>query len=520
MVVLLVVGAGGLTGPVGVVAAADCTFPTSSTDATGTNVTVAGEPDRVVTLNPSAAQTMWEIGAEEKVVGLSGFASYLDGAENRTNVYPTTSTGVNVEEVINLTPDLVLAPNTIPNDTVEQLRTAGLTVYKFETATDTAFIVEKTRRTGRLVGECEGANDRADRMQAEVATIGEATSGVDRPRVFYDFFGFTAGSGTFIDTIITTAGGENVAAEAGISGYASYSDEIVVANDPEWILLNSDDPTVPDTAAFAGTTAEAEGQNVTVDANYVSQPAPRIVQPMLTLVKALHPAEYQAAKEGVEEIRDEEEEPELPPPAFSITSVTLDRERVELNEQATIVATVSNDGGPGTFEARLYRNDSLKDTEYAEVDGGDSATVRFDHTFSSWGRHVVRVNDRRVGTVVVVKDLDGESGDSADSAASNTTNSTLANTTTEGTPDPPASTRVPTTSGDDRAGSDSTTGRQPTPTDTTAGTGAPTATLTAPPSGAATADATTVRSSGQPGFGVGVAVVGLVATGLAHRRRQ
>ncbi|MFB6078001.1 MAG: cobalamin ABC transporter substrate-binding protein, partial [Halarchaeum sp.] len=67
-------------------AATTCAFPVTVTDATGANVTVADEPGRIVTLNPSAAQTAWEIGAKPKVVGVSQYASYLDGASERANV--------------------------------------------------------------------------------------------------------------------------------------------------------------------------------------------------------------------------------------------------------------------------------------------------------------------------------------------------------------------------------------------------------------------------------------------------
>jgi iron complex transport system substrate-binding protein len=58
-----------------------CSFPVSKVDATGTTVSLNKEPERVVTLSPSAAQIMWEIGAKEKVVGVTQYASYLKGAD-------------------------------------------------------------------------------------------------------------------------------------------------------------------------------------------------------------------------------------------------------------------------------------------------------------------------------------------------------------------------------------------------------------------------------------------------------
>lgn len=276
-------------------AAGQCTYPFSATDATGLPVTVSDEPTRVVTLGPSAAQTMWEIGAKDKVVGVSKYASYLEGASAKTNISGSGQTFVVAEKVVALDPDLVLAPNIIPNETVATLRDAGLTVYRFEAAASIEDVIRKTERIGRLTGECEGAAETIAWMESELATVREAVSGQDRPRVIYTFFGYTAGSGTFVHEIITTAGGENLAATAGISGYGQLNQEIVVDQNPEWIVLNSGAPTVPKTAAYNGTDAVRNDQVVVVNENYVSQPAPRIVLSIRKLARTFHPDAYAAA---------------------------------------------------------------------------------------------------------------------------------------------------------------------------------------------------------------------------------
>jgi iron complex transport system substrate-binding protein len=272
-----------------------CTFPVTVTDASGTEVTVDAEPERVVSLSPSAAQTMWEIGAREKVVGVTQFAAYLDGADERVNVSGPGQTPVSTEKVVGADPDLVLAPNVVSDETVRKLRESGLTVYKASFATSLEDVVEKTRTIGRLVGACEGATERVTAMESELDRIERAVEGEDRPRVLYTSFGFTAGEGTFIDELITTAGGRNVAAESGITGYKEISPETVVQQDPEWIVLNEDQPTVPETDAYNATTAVQEGNTVVLDRNYLSQPAPRIMQPLRKLARTFHPEAYAAA---------------------------------------------------------------------------------------------------------------------------------------------------------------------------------------------------------------------------------
>jgi iron complex transport system substrate-binding protein len=78
-------------------------------------------------------------------------------------------------------------------------------------------------------------------MKDRIRTVRQAVKGEERPDVLYLFYGYTAGRGTFIEEIIRTAGGNNVAAEAGISGYKQISKEVVVKQNPEWIVLNDND---------------------------------------------------------------------------------------------------------------------------------------------------------------------------------------------------------------------------------------------------------------------------------------
>ncbi|AKH97996.1 PGF-CTERM-anchored ABC transporter substrate-binding protein [Halanaeroarchaeum sulfurireducens] len=301
--IALLVVLGGLVGPVGATVVAsdpaatapseDCAFPVERTDATGEPVTVEEEPETVVTLNPSAAQTMWEIGEREKVNGVSEYATYLEGAEDLTTV---GAWSVDVETVVKLDPDLVLAPNTVPPETVEKLRDSGLTVYKFEMATSLADVQSKTRLTGELVGACDAADRRADEMVDTLADLETAVEGEDRPRVLYHMGGgYTAGEGTFIDSIIEAAGGTNVAAQAGIDGYAEISEEIVVEQDPQWIFTNSDIGSVPSSSGYEQTTALEKNQTLVVNANYVSQPAPRTVRPVEEITRFLHPTAYHGA---------------------------------------------------------------------------------------------------------------------------------------------------------------------------------------------------------------------------------
>ena len=262
-----------------------CSFPVSMTDATGENVTLTERPERITTANPSAAQTLWELGARERVVGVTQYASYLDGADTKTNV--SASFGVDIERVVGTEPDLVLAPN-VSADAVEPLRNAGVTVYHFPAATSVDDIATRTETIGRLIGECAAASDTNAEMNDAVEETRNRTEGADRPAALYPLGdGFVAGGNTFIDEIMRIGGVENVAAEAG-EDYPQLSDEVVLSLDPELILVTDPDAPILDEEPYAGTTAGREGNAVVMTIHYLNQPAPRsVIESTATLADAV-----------------------------------------------------------------------------------------------------------------------------------------------------------------------------------------------------------------------------------------
>ncbi|MFO7926597.1 MAG: PGF-CTERM-anchored ABC transporter substrate-binding protein [Halobacteriota archaeon] len=277
-----------------------CSFPVSETDATGVTVTVQERPDEIVVLQPSAAQTVWELGARDRVVGapIASYTDYLEGVEDKENVLNLDEFAVNQEAVVELDADIVLAPNIVPDETVEQLRDANQTVFKFGFGTSLEFIAEKTESTGRLIGSCEEAAEVNEEYWDRIDAARAQTEDRDAPRVLHYTDNFTAGSGTFIDEVITAAGGENIAAENGVEGYGQVNDEAVVEWNPEVIVVADDGPGVPDSPAFESTFAVQNDQIAVVNGNYLSQPAPRIAIAIEEVATAIREAELEDEREG------------------------------------------------------------------------------------------------------------------------------------------------------------------------------------------------------------------------------
>lgn len=290
LVVLVIVGIG--VAPALTFAADDdptCDYPLEVTDATGETITIEEEPQQIVTTAPSAAQTMWAFGAEDKVVGLSMHAMFLDGAEDRTNV-SANPMEIDIEAVVALEPDLVLAPNVTPRHEIDSLREAGLTVYHAEVSTDIDDIVAKTERLGTIVGECEAMHGTVGSMTATLDEIASAVDDADdHPLVFYaSGGGFTAGEGTFQHAALEHAGLTNLAAEVGIVGWEPISSEVLIDEDPEWIIYPDSMTEEQIIEAAEETTAWEEGQVISVNTQHFSQPAPGIVDAIESIHVEIH----------------------------------------------------------------------------------------------------------------------------------------------------------------------------------------------------------------------------------------
>ena len=274
-----------------------CEFPVTATDATGTEVTLTERPERVTTLQPSAAQTMWEIGGRDQVVGVSKYATYLDGAGERRNVSTGGFGGASIEKVVGTEPDLVLAPNSTQDGTVQSLREAGVTVFEFAEAGSVADVREKTTLIGKLTGNCEGAAEANAWITANVEAVSEATADTERPTVLYPLSGgFVVGEETFITQMIRAAGGQNVF-RGEISGYREVSSEVILTSEPDVVVFGDTTASLAGQKPYRQLSAVQRNRTVTVNTNWLNQPAPRsVVYGVRNLSVGIAPS----ATEGVE----------------------------------------------------------------------------------------------------------------------------------------------------------------------------------------------------------------------------
>jgi iron complex transport system substrate-binding protein len=154
----------------------------------------------------------------------------------------------------------------------------------------------------QTVGTLTGHTDEAKALTASLQKRIDAAVASVKPgepvKVFYELDGasdpakpWTVGSGTFIDELITLAGGVNVAAAAG-PGYLQLSQEALVLADPQVILLGDGAYGVTKESLAArpgweGLSAVTNDRVVTFDDNLVSRPGPRLVDGLEQIIQIL-----------------------------------------------------------------------------------------------------------------------------------------------------------------------------------------------------------------------------------------
>ncbi len=275
------------------------TAPMVMTDGLGREVTLSAPAQRVVSLAPSNTEILFAVGAGSQVVGRDEFTNYPESAVTLPSVGGSMG-DYNIEQIVNLKPDLVLAAEINTPEQVKALEDLGVTVYYLSNPTDIEGMYVNLITVGKLTGKEPAATALVDSLKQRVAAAEDKVAGVTaRPKVFYELDGseaakpWTAGAGTFIDQLIIMAGGENVAASLEGS-WGQFSQEALLVANPDFILLGDAayGTTAEQVAARAGwetIQAVQTGQVLPFNDDTVSRPGPRLVDALEELVRILHP---------------------------------------------------------------------------------------------------------------------------------------------------------------------------------------------------------------------------------------
>jgi iron complex transport system substrate-binding protein len=269
-------------------------FPMTITDDDGVEVTIAEEPDRIVTFAPSMTEIVFELGLGDRLVGVSGpFDDYPAEAKDIEEVGGAGDFGVDptIEKVVSLEPDLFL---TIPGGDQWKQRLRDLEIPVVTLHADTFDdLLTDIGTMGMLTGAADEAGTLAGRMRAEADAIAQSAEGVGPVSCFFEVYYpplTTVGPNTFIYDLLQRAGCDPVTGKA-TSDYPEWSVDELVADGPQVYLVTPESAksvaAVSKRPGFAGIPAIEGGRVELVDGDLVTRAGPRVIEGLRELAEAL-----------------------------------------------------------------------------------------------------------------------------------------------------------------------------------------------------------------------------------------
>jgi iron complex transport system substrate-binding protein len=272
-------------------------FPVTIKDGSGQKVTIKEKPEKMVSLMPSNTEIAYALGLGKEIVGVSDYDNYPEDVLKKEKV---GGQQINVEKIVSLSPQLVLANPTITKEGLQQIKDAGITVLVVNDAQNFKQVYQSIEMIGKAAGENQKAEDLITEMKQKLADIQEKAKTIkesDQKKVFVEVSPepeiYTAGKNTFIDEILSMIHAENTAKD--LNSWAKVNDEAVVKMNPDTILttfgfyVKNPVETVLSTKGWQDISAVKNKEVIDVNSDTVTRPGPRLVEGVEEIAKAVYP---------------------------------------------------------------------------------------------------------------------------------------------------------------------------------------------------------------------------------------
>jgi iron complex transport system substrate-binding protein len=272
-------------------------YPVTIKDATGRKVTVESKPKEIGSMVPSVTETVFKVGAGDRLAGVTTAADYPEEAKQ---VEPIGDfQGVNAEKGASLGIDVLFLSFDTTAEKAKNLRqkTGAKTVVIDPQSVDEA--IESIGLVGKIVGNKEKAESVEQKLRGQLEDIEQKVSGEPEPTVFYEVSNdplFTASTKSFVGDAIRLAGAKNVVESD--QEFPQYSLEKLLEKNPDYYLVGDGSTgtaaeDVKSRPRYGSLKAVEQDHVRTVEADLVSRPGPRIVEGVREIAEAVHPDAFE-----------------------------------------------------------------------------------------------------------------------------------------------------------------------------------------------------------------------------------
>jgi len=282
------------------IAASGCKSPVPQgniTDDLGRTVQIKGIPQRIVSLSPSNTEIVYALGLEDRLIGVTTYCNYPPEAQKKLQVSGYST--VDVEKVVSLQPDLILADSIHKTEVIPALEKLGIPVIGI-VAPSLDQLLADIELVGKISGKQNAASVLVASLKQRITAVKEKTAGASKPRVFFVTWHdplWTVGRGSMIDDLIVRAGGSNMASD--LKANQTIDLETAIQRNPEVIVVLSSmgDQAVSynflkNEPRFQATDALKNNRVYQVDSDIFGRTTPRTIDALEELAKLIHPELY------------------------------------------------------------------------------------------------------------------------------------------------------------------------------------------------------------------------------------
>ncbi|MCY8511324.1 ABC transporter substrate-binding protein [Bacillus mojavensis] len=276
--------------------AASEAFPVTIDDASNEDVTIKKEPEKIVSLMPSNTEIIYALGLGDKVVGVTKNDTYPKEVKQ---VEKVGDMNVNVEKVISLKPDLVLAHESSMSasaDAIKQLKDAGIPVLTVNDAQSFAEVYKSIEMIGEAAGVEKKAGQLVNSMKSDLQEIKEKAKSISKDEeksVFIEVSPdpdiYTTGKDTFMNEMLNVIHAKNAAADQ--KGWVQMTDEAIVKLNPDTIVTTDGvkADAVEKRDGWSGINAVKHHRVYDVDPDLVTRSGPRLIEGVEELAESIYP---------------------------------------------------------------------------------------------------------------------------------------------------------------------------------------------------------------------------------------
>jgi iron complex transport system substrate-binding protein len=251
------------------------------------SLTLTARPTKIVSLSPSATEMLFAVGAGDQVTAVDTNSNYPAGVPKSD----LSGFKPNAEAIAAKNPDLVVISNDL-NNVVASLTQLKIPVYLAPAAVTIDDTYREITEIGALTGHPTEATDVNQRIKDEIAKLVKDVPQRAKQLTYYyeldpTFYSVTAK--TFIGSMFTSVGLQNIAASGAAGDYPQLSAEAIVKANPDMIFLADSKccqqslQTVKARPGWANITAVRQSQVYALDDDIASRWGPRVVD----LVRAI-----------------------------------------------------------------------------------------------------------------------------------------------------------------------------------------------------------------------------------------